>query len=363
MGLAYDQIIANFNVEGAIGKVEPFGNGLINKSFRLHNKVTDAPDYLMQCVNDHVFPNIPALTANLEQVTTHLRNKNCNKNAKNTCVIPVLTSSGNLVYEAKDKSYWRLFVFLKGCRSYERAPNSRYVYQGARAFGTFVRDMSDFPADRLHVVIPDFHNLKARFEELRIAKPGAREARLTKCRGLLRSVELQYSRVREMMSHIDKGDFPIRITHNDTKFNNVLFKHNGEAACVVDLDTTMPGIVHYDFGDGLRTGVVSCAEDEEDLPKVMIDEEKLEAYCYGFLEPLKDLLNPLETQFLSSAAMYMALIMSVRFLADYLNDDRYYDIRYPEQNFVRVRCQLRLAELFYEKRGLIERLVSDVLDT
>lgn len=346
MEIAFQEIIANFDLEGSIVGVEPFGNGLINKTFRLHNQNSNSPDYLMQGINGNVFHDIPGMTNNLEQITDHLSSK-----SQNAFLTPIRTLTGDLIHQTREGQSWRLFLFLEGYESFDTAPNTNYVFEGAKAFGSFIRDMCDFPAEQLNVVIPDFHNLGMRFEQLTLAKTNANTERLEKCSFLIENAELQYARLEEMVKVIDQKIFPIRVTHNDTKFNNVLFKSNGEAGCVVDLDTTMPGIVHYDFGDGLRTGVVDCDEDEEDLEKVIIDNDKLQAYCHGFLEPLKDTLTPIEIEFIPLAAPYMALIMGVRFLTDYLNNDVYYHIEYPDQNYLRARCQMRLGELFYEKRG------------
>lgn len=353
MEIAFQEIIANFDLEGTIGEVEPFGNGLINRTFRLHNQNSNSPDYLLQGINGNVFHDIPGMMANLENVITHLANK-----SQAVSLTPIKTLTGNLIHRTSDDRSWRMFLFLEGYESFDTAPNTNYVYEGAKAFGSFIRDMSDFPAEQLNVVIPEFHNLGKRFEQLQLAKTNANAERLEKCAALIENAELQYARLEEMVKAIHQRIFPIRVTHNDTKFNNVLFKSNGEAGCVVDLDTTMPGIVHFDFGDGLRTGVVECDEDEKDLKKLIINEDKLQAYCNGFLEPLKDTLTKKEIEFLPLAAPYMALIMGVRFLTDYLNDDVYYHIEYPDQNYLRARCQIRLGELFYEKRGMVEGLVQ-----
>lgn len=355
MEINYQEIIRYFNIEGEIDGVEPFGNGLINKTFRLYNKEkADAPDYLMQRINSDVFADVPGMTSNLELVTTHLRKK------KNTdyFLTPIATLSGDLVHRTNENHYWRMFLFLKDLRSYDKAPNNQYVYEGAKAFGQFVRDMSDFPAEKLHTILPEFHHLGKRFEQLRLAKNSANSARMTKCVSLFKKAELQYDRLGEMVTSIEQKIFPVRVTHNDTKFNNVLFKENGESGCVIDLDTTMSGIIHYDFGDGLRTGAVDCDEDEKDLEKITIQNDNLQTYCQGYLAPLQDVLSPVEIKFLPLAAPYMALIMSVRFLTDYLNNDTYYHIKYPEQNFMRAACQMRLSELFYEKREVVENLTG-----
>ena len=358
MGLDYQKIITHFDLEGEIGKVEAFGNGLIHQTFRLHNQDASAPDYLLQRINDHVFHDITGMTANLEYVTSHLSKKY--ENANKAFLDPIKTGSGELIHRTSDNQYWRVFVFLKGYQSFDTSPGISYVYEGAKAFGNFIKDMSDFPVEKLKAVIPDFHHLGSRFEQLGFAKKNGDRERLNQSAELIKIAELQYKRLEEMVTAIEENLFPLRVTHNDTKFNNVLFQSNGEARCVIDLDTTMPGVVHYDLGDGLRTGAVDCDEDEKDLEKVAVNDEKLTTYCRGFIEPLKNTLAPIEIRYLPLAASYMALIMGVRFLSDFINNDSYYHIEYPDQNFRRARCQIRLGELFYEKRQLVEQSFNDL---
>ena len=348
----YSEIFEKFRIDGEIVKAIPFGNGLINKTFRLHNADINAPDYLLQRINDEVFSDIPKMTDNLRNVTSHLRKNK--EDAADSVLTAVPTHKGNLIHVGSDNDYWRMFLFLKNLRSYDQAPDVAYVKEGAKAFGQFVKEMSDFSPENLHVVIPDFHHLGKRIRQLNTAKLKASKERKKFADSLFNDIDIQCKRVAEMLRCIDEGRLSTRVTHNDTKFNNVLFSTDGEARCVVDLDTTMPGIIHYDFGDGIRTGTVDCKEDESDPKKIAVQDERLQAYCEGYLEPLLDILSPIEIQFLPLAAPYMSLIMAVRFLTDYLNEDIYYHIQYPDQNLARATCQMRLSMLFYEKRDSIK---------
>ncbi|WP_462251234.1 phosphotransferase enzyme family protein [Ekhidna sp.] len=357
MGIVFDEIIKHFDINGEIAHVSPHGNGLINKTFRLHNKQANAPDYLMQRINGDVFHDIAGMTSNLLLITTHLKNKEVGNNSF-VSLTPVATHSGEFLFKSNDDHFWRIFLFLKDLISFDKALNIEYVYEGAKGYGQFIKEMNDFPVEKLHVVIPDFHHLGKRLEQLNSAKERANLERISKCSSLFEVAELQYDRLKEMITSVNENLLPIRVTHNDTKFNNILFDSNGKSACVVDLDTAMPGIVHYDFGDGMRTGAVECAEDENDFNKITLKGDKIKAYCEGYLNPISDLLTSIELKFLPLAPSYMALIMSVRFLTDYLNNDNYYRIEYPEQNYMRARCQLKLSELFYEQREFIEDIIS-----
>ena len=358
MGIDYQYIISNFRIEGEIDSVTPYGNGLINKTYLLQNRYPNVPDYLLQRINHNVFDDIKGLISNLEMVTSHLKNKS---HHQDSLLIPIATITESLVYVYQGQ-YWRVFLFLKELKSYDKAINLNYVYEGAKAFGKFVSDMRDFPTHKLNIVIPNFHHLGTRFEELKKARTNAESTRVTESAELHEEGVVLFQMLQEMMASIDQNAFPIRVIHNDTKFNNVLFNSNGEASCVIDLDTVMPGIIHYDFGDGLRTGAVECSEDERDLNKVFIKEEKLEAFCRGYLEPLGNILTPTEIRFLPLAPTYMTFIMAVRFLTDFLNGDSYYLVKYHNQNLIRARCQMKLSKLFYEKRGALDDLITKQLN-
>lgn len=359
MGLENNQrintegIIAKFAIEGQVNKAEPFGNGHINDTFHIVNSAGDCPDYLLQRVNHEVFKDVPGMMNNIWQVTEHIKNKSLSSEdeteSQETLEL-IKTHDGKLYSKEPDGSYWRVFDFKKGLKSYDLVETPEQAYEGAKAFGLFFKLLSDFPAQKLTDTIPNFHNIILRLETLKdVIK------KLPKGRTLEVQSEIKFVfDVAEQMCQIEtlknEGAIPLRVTHNDTKFNNVLLSADDKGICVIDLDTVMPGVVHYDFGDGIRTGTTTAEEDEADLNLVQFDIKKYEAFASGYLEMARDILSPIEVENLGISGALFAYIMGVRFLTDYISHDVYYKIGYPSQNINRARCQFELT------RKILERL-------
>ncbi|MFT7032182.1 MAG: thiamine kinase-like enzyme [Cyclobacteriaceae bacterium] len=346
-------IIDKFAIEGKVGKVEPFGNGHINDTFQIVNSVEGCPDYLLQRVNHEVFKDVPGMMNNIWQVTEHINKKNDsthNGSEKQETLKLVKTNTGEFYSKKEDGSFWRVFDFKKGLKSYDLVETPEQAYEGAKAFGLFFKLLSDFPAEKLTDTIPNFHNIILRLETLKdVIK------KYPKGRSLEVQEEIKFVfSIAEQMCQIETlkndGVIPLRVTHNDTKFNNVLLSPDYKGICVIDLDTVMPGVVHYDFGDGIRTGTTTAEEDEADLNLVQFDINKYEAFAAGYLEKTREILSPVEVENLGISGALFAYIMGVRFLTDYISHDVYYKIGYPSQNINRARCQFELT------RKILERL-------
>jgi thiamine kinase-like enzyme len=348
-----EAIIDKFAIEGKVDKVDPFGNGHINDTFHILNSVEGCPDYLLQRVNHEVFKDVPGMMNNIWQVTEHINKKNDvteNRSEKQETLKLVKTKAGELYSKKEDGSFWRVFDFKKGLKSYDLVETPEQAYEGAKAFGLFFKLLSDFPAEKLTDTIPNFHNIILRLETLKdVIK------KYPKGRSLEVQEEIKFVfSIAEQMCQIETlkndGVIPLRVTHNDTKFNNVLLSPDYKGICVIDLDTVMPGVVHYDFGDGIRTGTTTAEEDEADLNLVQFDINKYEAFAAGYLEKTREILSPVEVENLGISGALFAYIMGVRFLTDYISHDVYYKIGYPSQNINRARCQFELT------RKILERL-------
>lgn len=333
-------------IQGDVREAVPFGNGHVNASYRLINQNSDLPDYLLQRVNHQVFRDIDSLMQNIEFVTSHIRKKliNSNENYDEKVLTLMHTYEGGRYVEYEGQ-YWRLFEFMKTLRSFDEAPSINYAYEGAKAFGVFLNQLSDFHPGKLNTTILDFHNLEWRIRQLNEATEVSAKEYLNAARNELDYVYSFLSNLKGFNTLLKAGKLPIRVVHNDTKFNNVLFNEEGAALCVIDLDTVMPGVVHYDFGDGVRTGATTCKEDTEDLSLVDLDMEKFEAFATGYMDGVGNKLNEEEIRWLPVATVYMTFIMGVRFLTDYLNGSVYYKTNYATHNLVRARCQLRLSNM------------------
>ncbi len=345
-------IISQFKLEGTIVDVTPISSGHINDTFRLVNQSPDLPDYLLQRINHHVFPPVIEMMRNIRKVTEHI-------NAKEPGFTLNLISSKNRQDFVKDSSgnYWRMFIYRKALLSYDVVENNEQIYEGAKAFGKFLFQLADFPTNELYPVIPDFHNIITRLDTFQSAV----EKDVKKRRKEAQPIVDYVFEIAEIMCRIERakiaGTLPIRVTHNDTKFNNVLLDKTGKGRCVIDLDTVMPGIVHYDFGDGIRTTVSAAAEDEKDLEEIQVELDRFKAFAEGYLEMTRDILRPVELQFLPLSGPLLAYLMGVRFLTDFLQGDVYYKTHFEGHNLQRARAQLELTRKLLERQEDLAKLI------
>ncbi|MEM9931032.1 MAG: aminoglycoside phosphotransferase family protein, partial [Bacteroidota bacterium] len=344
-------IAAQFQLKGSVESIIPFGSGHINTSYRVQ---TSTSTYLLQKINHFIFTDVAALSNNIQQVTDHIRAKIAAATGpagEQQTLQLVPTQSGAWWHQDQEGQYWRVFDFLTGLVSFDVVNTPEQAYAGARSYGFFLRFLDDLPATNITPILPNFHNITTRLE--------AYEQARTQVQGKLKSRELllrpetgRIARLASSMQALQRawqtGQLPTRITHNDTKFNNVLLTPAGEGRAVIDLDTVMPGIVHFDYGDGIRTAAATAAEDEADLQLVGIDLERYRAFTDGYLSVTQAYLSPTERQTLPQAGALLAYLMAVRFLTDFLMGDVYYTTKYPEHNLVRGRNQLKLAEALLE---------------
>ena len=364
MSIELFSIIENFALRGKPISVEPFGSGHINDTYKITTSEADSPDYILQRINHAVFPDIPGLMRNMHRVTRHIRQK-LEKAGEQDIDRRVLTvvprRNGDLYYRDDSGNYWRMLLYIAGGKTYDIVENPEKAYQGGRAFGRFQALLSDFPPPPLAETIPDFHNIEKRFQTFwRVVRKDA----LGRAGRAADEIEMVRSRAEEMtLRHKLKqtGKIPLRITHNDTKFNNILFDGNDNVLCILDLDTVMPGLVHYDFGDAIRTCANTGAEDEKDLDKVSLDMRLFEAYARGFLEETADFLLPIETEHLAFSAKLFAYSQALRFLTDYIDGDHYYKIHFPEHNLQRTRAQFKLLQSMEEQYGKMEEIIQELI--
>jgi len=349
------QIIQRFQIAGTPEQAESFGGGHINETYKIITLERSQPDYLLQKINQEVFPNVDALMENISRVTEHIKSKASPSRRQVLTIIP--TKEGRLFYHDQS-GYWRVFEFIGNAESYDKAKTEKQAFEAARMFGRFLRDLSDFSVEELNITIPDFQNIDYRLNQFREALSGAGKDRIRKAKKQIQMVQNNSATASKLFASAISGELPLRVTHNDTKFNNVLLDKHDNGVALVDLDTVMPGYVFYDVGDGIRTGIVTAEEDEQNLDLVNIDRPKYEAYLKGYLEGAGDILTGKELDSISMAGFYMAFIMGVRFLTDYLNGNVYYKVGFPEHNYFRARCQLYVAELLKEKREDTQNFVS-----
>lgn len=335
-----------FNVDGIVLDVKRFGSGHINDTFKLILDDETKGSYLLQKINHHIFADVDGLMNNINLVTNHLKllfkAEGLDADKHTLTIVP--TKDGSLYYKDLVDNYWRIFTLLEGTKSYDIVETTKQSYSGGQAFGRFQKQLSSLDANRLIEILPNFHNIDFRLSNLREAIANNKADRLTEVQPILDYIFEREERMRSILKMAQNDELPLRITHNDTKFNNVLLDKNDNVQCVIDLDTVMPGFIAYDFGDAIRTIINSAAEDEEDLDKVVLNIPLFEAYAKGYLSEAKDFLTQKEIESLWYGVLLLPYMQAVRFLTDYIDGDLYYKIHYPNHNLVRTNTQIKLVQ-------------------
>lgn len=342
MGTKVSELVKHFQMDLDDTNEVPYGNGHINETYVVGIKKR----YILQKINRNVFKDPSAVMNNITLVTEHLRRRAAEEgkdpDAATLTVIP--TVDGKSFYEAPNGDCYRAYLFIENAITYDQVENADQLYHAARAFGRFQNLLADFPAASLAEVIPNFHNTRDRFRQLKEAIAADKAGRAASV-----AAEIEFALAREadvdvVLDAIADGSVPLRVTHNDTKLNNVmLHPETGEGVCVIDLDTVMPGSLLYDFGDALRFGASSGAEDETDLSKIWCRLDLFEAFVRGFVEELGNTLTPREIELLPFSVKLLTYECGIRFLTDYLNGDTYFRIHRPSHNLDRCRTQFKLV--------------------
>lgn len=360
-----DNAIAAFRLAGIPRSVNPHGNGHINDTYLvICDDAGNVKKYILQRMNHSIFRNPQALMENVAGVTSYLQEKIRERNGdpdRETLSV-IKTKDGKNYFEDSLHNFWRVFPFIEDTYCLEKVENAGDFYDCAQAFGSFQRQLADYPAETLHETIPLFHHTPSRFQTFQKA---VREDPLGRADSVRE--EINFALAREADTHVltdllEKGELPLRVTHNDTKLNNILFDAvTKKALCIIDLDTVMPGLSLYDFGDAIRTGANTGAEDETDLSKIGLDLSLFETFTDGFLTGCAGSLTPLEIELLPMGAKLMTYECGIRFLADYLVGDVYFKIHREHHNLDRARTQFKLVadmEAKWEEMAEIVRRLS-----
>lgn len=356
------RVLDQYILGGEIVQVSEYGNGHINKTYLV--EVEGDQKYILQQINVNVFKKPQDVMRNIEKVTEHIR-MNVAKQNKNPsrAALEIVPTIGFHNYLKMNGNYWRLYRYIQGAKTYEQIEHPSQFYEVGKAVGKFQNQLIDFPIDDLAITIPDFHHTPKRYQTfLTIAEADVYG------RGLdVYNEVLFVNRRKDVMGIIvdllDSGKIPLRVTHNDTKLNNVMLDETtDEAICLIDMDTVMPGSILYDFGDAIRIGASTAAEDEKDVTKIRLDLELFEKFTKGFLEEVGDLLVEEEINNLAESVRVITLELGMRFLTDYLDGDRYFKIHYPEHNLVRARSQFQLVKDIEQKLDRMNEIVRNILN-
>lgn len=358
-----ENIISKFQYEGALMEISAYGNGHINDTFLLKFETEDGEceKKILQRINSNVFPRPEEVMENIVNVTAYLNKIICANGGdpmrETLNVIPA--KDGKPYYKETENDYWRSYYFIKDASSYDMVETPEDFYESAVSFGKFQSLLAEFPAETLHETITGFHDTRARFAVFKKAVEEDVMGRASQVEEEIKFV-LEREEVANYFSEcLDKGALPLRVTHNDTKLNNIMIDNaTRKGICVIDLDTVMPGLAMNDFGDSIRFGASTAAEDEKDLEKVSCDMELFEIYTKGFIEGCGGKLTEAEIELLPMGAKVMTYECGMRFLTDYLQGDVYFKIHRPEHNLDRCRTQFKLVADMEKKWETMNAIVK-----
>ena len=353
-------IARQFKIEGEPVSVSSFGSGHINDTYKIK---TDKGKfgYLLQRINHHVFKNVDHVMENIALVSDHLHQKRTVAKITDTDTVltPVSTRDDKLYFKDETGNFWRVYYLIEA-KSYDVVGNEAQAAEVGRAFGQFQNLLSDLDATKIHEVIPNFCHIGSRLADFYVA---IKNDAVNRKASVQEEIDFIVAREKNMNTILDmaaRNEIPLRITHNDTKFNNVLLDENDCAKCVIDLDTVMPGYVAYDYGDAIRTIINNAAEDEADLSKITLNIPLFKAYTEGYFEKAQKFLTNKEVESLLPGVLLFPYMQAVRFLTDYIQGDTYYKIQHPEHNLQRTRAQLKLVKEMELHRDELKTIIEDV---
>ncbi|UCE94757.1 MAG: aminoglycoside phosphotransferase family protein [Flavobacteriaceae bacterium] len=365
MNFYLTEIIEKFKLKGEIVSVNPYGNGHINDTYlvELQRKNGTLSRVILQRINQHVFKDPVGLMQNIEVVTSFMHRKilesGGDPSRESLTLVPTIFGT-NFVLSEKGE-YWRAYHYIQDTHSFDTVQNYEQVYEAGKSIGKFQALLIDCPPELLRDTIPFFHHTVKRFKNLAKAVEIDKVNLAATVEKEINFVVSRSDQVGRLLSLVEEGLLPLRITHNDTKFNNILFDvHEGYGVCVIDLDTVMPGVSLYDFGDSIRSIANPAAEDEQDLSKVCFDIKAFEHYTEGFLGAAGSFLTEVEIDLLPFSAILMTLECGMRFLTDYLEGDVYFKVSRSNHNLDRCRTQFKLVQDMEEKYSSMKKIVDRI---
>lgn len=354
------QIVSQFAITGNVTEVKPLGNGLINTTYKVKTE-GEAPNYVLQHINNAIFPDVEMLMDNIVAVTGHIRSKYEAEGVEDIDrkVLNFVPAKDGKYFYFDGEKYWRVMVFIPDTISQNAVtPESSYIV--GETFGNFQAMLADIPV-QLGETIKDFHNMEFRLQQLREAVAEDKVGRLSEVKWLVDELEKRAEEMCKGERLHREGKLPKRICHCDTKVDNILFDQDGKVLCVIDLDTVMPNYVFSDFGDFLRSAANTGKEDDKDLDNVNFNMDIFKAFTEGYLKSARCFLTPLEIENLPYAAALFPYMQTVRFLADYINGDTYYKTQYADHNLVRSKAQFKLLQSVEAAKPAMELFIKEQL--
>lgn len=352
----FKSVLAAYGLKEEECNIRAYGTGLINYTWKITCK---GNEYILQHINHEVFGRPGLIAENINALADYLH-----LHAPEYLFIrPLPTPDGSSLVHSETLGYFRLVPFVIASHTYDVARSGQLAYEAARQFGKFTKLLTGFPAESLHITLPDFHNLSLRYRQFEAAQVHGNPGRIREA-GEQIAVIRQFDHILARYEHIrENPDFGIRVTHHDTKISNVLFDEDDKGLCVIDLDTVMPGYFISDFGDMMRTYLSPVSEEEKDFSLITIREDYFKSIVRGYLGEMKDTLSPAELAHVVYAGQFMIYMQAIRFLTDHLNDDRYYGAGYEGHNLVRAGNQIALLQRLTEKESVLKELVTNYVQS
>lgn len=355
------EIASKFKLASPAVSAKPCGSGLINDTYIVETESADSPNYILQRINHSIFTDVDLLQDNMVKVTEHIRKRLQQSGAEDIDrrTLTVIPAKDGKLYYFDGENYWRVTIAIRDCYTHEQA-TPEMAYRTGRAFGEFHAYFIGDDVPQLGETIPDFHNMSARLNQLRDAIAADKMGRLAKVKDLVDEMLGRAEYMTQAERLYAEGKLPKRISHCDTKVNNILFDADDNLLCVIDLDTTMPGFVLSDFGDFIRTAGNTGAEDDLDLSRVGLNMEVFKAFAKGYIETAASMLTDIEKKMLPFGAKLLTYMTAVRFLTDYLKGDVYFKIQHPEHNLQRTIAQLQLLKSLDEHTEEMDAYIASL---
>ncbi|WP_229664936.1 phosphotransferase enzyme family protein [Polaribacter pacificus] len=355
------EVFKAFDTQTSIESFTVLNTGHINDTYLIETK--EGVKFVLQRINSNVFSEAALMIQNKVLVSLHLQKKmqQYSKDKLHQHVLSfVKTQQGAFFYVDHNNHYWNLSFFIKGSITYEKTPNTAIAYQAGKATSEFLALTADFPLESIKTILPDFHSIDNRYRQFLTALNAASPTRLKTAELLIDFVQKEQENMRVLDEAITMNKLPLRLTHNDTKISNILFNASDIAICLIDTDTVMPGVLHYDYADAIRTICNTADEDESDLLKVQFHLDYFKSYTLGFSENIKENCTLEEVKLLPISLQVLPFIMGLRFLTDYLNEDVYYKTNYPAHNLDRAANQFTLVKEIQQNFSEIKTYITQV---
>lgn len=354
------EIASHFALEGPVTAIDSLGEGFINDTFIVRTEA-DAPDYILQRKNKAVFPDVPAMMDNIRRVTEHIRRGviAAGGDPRREVMTVVPAKDGHLYHVDAEGEYWAATVFIDDTIAYNKADSPELARKGGEGIGKFQSQLDDF-TEPLAETIKGFHNIRHRFGQWDAALARDAAGRRIHLAEEIGWIESRRAEMLSFWSKVKDGTIPTRVTHNDTKINNILFDRQGRVLCVIDLDTVLRSPCFNDFGDAIRTYANHGREDDENLDDVWLDMTMFRGFAEGYLSEARAFLTPAETDALAFSVRYITYEQVLRFLMDYLDGDTYYKIKSPDHNLVRTRAQYALLRSAEERYDAMRAIVAEL---